>query len=630
MLDFLCLTGSAVAIAHCCLYTRSSIGNVLPIFLVKDVVLLLVMVKRQREKQYNSAREQRDYSQIRSGTGGAAALAQGLVQRSLPFGHCALSLLPITDTPVCNRDGIMYDNASIMPFVMKYKVDPVSGLPLKTSDLITLHVDVDEESGTWQCPVLTKHLTSHTKVVAVLQPDGKQANVYSFQAYHELNVKPKSYVDLTTSEPFHPKTDVIILNDPENDDWMQSHRAMDAFYHIRHGKELGLDRSQQEDNVRHSKTSQRILDQLEEQSKKQKALNDYNAATSSSEGNTTSSKLQILASDVLGVEYTTGKASTSLTSTAMPSHSAAHGESDRRLATTEELLMSQMKTMRGLKKKGYVRMHVFYADKEGDNEDALTLELHCDMAPRTCINFLGLCRQGRYDNTLFHRLIPNFMIQGGKALDGNDASYWGPDDEPFADEFDDRLKHSGPGILSMANSGPGTNKQQFFVTFKSCPHLDRKHSVFGRVVDADDSVGVLQLWQACPVDAKDRPKRPIRIVRMEVLVDPALEAEQLELARFERLAAARKASGEASKSRGPGAALTASASAGGGSTVGRYLQDRLRAADGGIDASSSKAQAQSSAGRGNVNDKDGSTNATVAKRHSPSPTRTKFGNFGNW
>jgi peptidyl-prolyl cis-trans isomerase-like 2 len=596
------------------------------------------MVKRQREKQYNSAREQRDYSQIRSGTGGAAALAAGAVQRSLPFGHCSLTLLPIADTPVCNRDGIMYENSSIMPFVMRHKVDPVSGRPLKTSDLITLHIDVDEESGTWQCPVLTKHLTSHTKVVAVLQPDGKQANVYSFQAYHELNVKPKSYVDLTTSEPFNPKTDVIVLNDPENEHWMQSHRAMDAFYHIRHGKELGLDRSQQEENVRHSKTSQRILDQLQqEQAKKQKALNESSAATSSAETNPTN-KLQILASDVLGVEYTTGKASTSLTSTAMPSHSAAHGASDRRFATNEELLMSQMKAMRGLKKKGYVRMHVAYTDKEGNmEEDALTLELHCDMAPRTCINFLGLCRQGRYDTTLFHRLIPNFMIQGGKASDGTDASFWGPD-EAFADEFDDRLKHSGQGIVSMANSGPGTNKQQFFVTFKSCPHLDRKHSVFGRVVgaDTDDSVRVLQKWQSCPVDAKDRPKRPIRIVRTEVLVDPALEAEQLELARFERLVAARKASAELSKPRGTVGAASASggkdsSSGGGGPAVGRYLQDRLRAADSGGDASSSKVQALSPAAGSNGRDNDGfTTHATVAKRHPPAPTRTKFGNFGNW
>jgi peptidyl-prolyl cis-trans isomerase-like 2 len=523
--------------------------------------------------------------------------------------------------------------------VMRHKVDPVSGRPLKTSDLITLNVDVDEESGKWQCPVLTKHLTSHTKVVAVLQPDGKQANVYSYQAYHELNVKSKSYVDLTTSEPFNPRTDVIVLNDPDNDEWMQSHRTMDAFYHIRHGKELGLDRRDQEEKVRHSKTSQRILDQLQQQSeKKQNALNDSSIAAASASASTSSTenpahKLQILASDVLGVEYTTGKASASLTSTAMPSHSAgAGGASDRRLATHEELLQSQMKAMRGLKKKGYVRMHVTYTDKEGDKEGAITMELHCDMAPRTCINFLGLCQRGRYDNTMFHRLIPNFMIQGGKALDGNDASYWGPDEGPFADEFDDRLKHSGPGILSMANSGPGTNRQQFFVTFKSCPHLDRKHSVFGRVVADDDSnsMRVLQRWQFCPVDSKDRPKRPIRIVRTEVLVDPAGEAEELELARFERLAAARKA-----KSNGTTAAASASSgkinsSGGGGSTVGRYLQDRLRPAASGGDASSPKAQGSSSAFGGNANDHDGATKVAVVKRHPPEPTTTKFGNFGDW
>lgn len=83
---------------------------------------------------------------------------------------------------------------------------------------------------------------------------------------------------------------------------------------------------------------------------------------------------------------------------------------------------------------------------------------------RTCTNFLGLCQAKKYDGTSFHRSIPSFMIQGGRAISGegtDDASLWGG---AFADEFDDRLKHDKIGVLSSANAGPNTNKRQFFVS----------------------------------------------------------------------------------------------------------------------------------------------------------------------
>jgi peptidyl-prolyl cis-trans isomerase-like protein 2 len=264
------------------------------------------------------------------------------------------------------------------------------------------------------------------------------------------------------------------------------------------------------------------------------------------------------------------------------------------------------------------------------------------MVPRTCINFLGLCRQGKYDGTVFHRLIPNFMIQGGRAPDGKDASSWG--DLPFPDEFDDRLKHSGRGVLSMANSGPGTNRQQFFVTLKSCPHLDRKHSVFGKVVSSEPGTGlsVLDLWESTPVDKKDRPKKEIRIVRMEVLVDPALEAQQLEEERFERLAAERSAK---KKSRGlgrppaplPVPARSEPVAAGTAPAVGRYLQDRLPPT-----SSSDSALPTTPAGRGaaaqNDDDDDAVTSSIQAgaapphrnQPRPPPPSKTTFGNFSDW
>jgi peptidyl-prolyl cis-trans isomerase-like protein 2 len=642
------------------------------------------MVKRQREKQYNSAREQRDYSQNRSGASSSFSRtgASSLVQRALPFGRCALTLLPVRD-PVCNRDGILFEGSAALSFAMRHGVDPASGQPLAPSQLVALNVDRggggdgedgggDPEEGpsSWRCPVLAKPLTAHTKAVAVLQRAGgvgagagrrRVANVYSYQAYYELNVKARSYVDLVTGEPFDPKADVIVINDPENEEWVRSHRVVENFYYATHGKELGLDRVDGRGgsgggggDVRHSKTAQRILDQL----KKPPAAPSNSAVPPtlpSSEpgpgGSREAKARRVLASDVLGVEYSAGLAATSLTSTAVAPLMDASG-GDRRLATDEEILQSQMRAMRALKKKGYVRLHTSLAAPDGsdagNNGDALlaaiTLELHCDAAPRTCINFLGLCREGRYDGTAFHRLIPGFMVQGGKAPDGQaDASYWG--DRDFADEFDDRLRHAGRGVVSMANAGPGTNRRQFFVTFKSCPHLDRKHTVFGRVVDEGGEGGsALDAWESVPVDKRDRPRREIRIVRAEVLVDPAAEAQQLEAARFERLAAARdakqqKAASGSSKAHGT-ALLPArsdpavAAAAASVPAVGRYLRDRLRPSvndDGAPPPFAGIKSSPVSAGEEVAPSvPKGAAAPAQPKNRPPPPSRASFGDFSGW
>jgi peptidyl-prolyl cis-trans isomerase-like 2 len=121
----------------------------------------------------------------------------------------------------------------------------------------------------------------------------------------------------------------------------------------------------------------------------------------------------------------------------------------------------------------------------------------------------------------------------------------------FVDEFDDRLRHTGAAILSMANSGKDTNKNQFFITFKACPHLDRKHTVFGEVVDdakdAASGIGTLQRMQLAGKDEKDRPIKPITLISTEIVVDPALEAEEIQEKKLAELADARARS---SKKRG--------------------------------------------------------------------------------
>ncbi|CAN5556991.1 peptidylprolyl isomerase [soil metagenome] len=112
----------------------------------------------------------------------------------------------------------------------------------------------------------------------------------------------------------------------------------------------------------------------------------------------------------------------------------------------------------------------------------ITVELYADKVPLTVENFVNLAQGGFYDGTTFHRVISGFMAQGG---DPTGTGTGGPGYQ-FGDEFHPSLRHDGAGILSMANAGPGTNGSQFFLTFGPTPHLDNKHSVFGKVTDGMD------------------------------------------------------------------------------------------------------------------------------------------------
>lgn len=112
----------------------------------------------------------------------------------------------------------------------------------------------------------------------------------------------------------------------------------------------------------------------------------------------------------------------------------------------------------------------------------IRLNLFPDKAPMTVLNFVNLISRGYYDGLTFHRVIPDFMIQGGCPL-GTGTGGPGYD---FRDEFAPDLKHDKPGILSMANAGPHTNGSQFFITHVPTPWLNMKHAIFGAVVDAKD------------------------------------------------------------------------------------------------------------------------------------------------
>ncbi len=120
------------------------------------------------------------------------------------------------------------------------------------------------------------------------------------------------------------------------------------------------------------------------------------------------------------------------------------------------------------------------------NKGDIKLRLFADKAPVTVANFVNLAKKGYYDGLTFHRVIPDFMIQGGCP---RGTGTGGPGYQ-FEDECTPELRHDAPGKLSMANAGPGTNGSQFFITHVATPWLDGRHTVFGEVLDAEDQAVV--------------------------------------------------------------------------------------------------------------------------------------------
>lgn len=130
-----------------------------------------------------------------------------------------------------------------------------------------------------------------------------------------------------------------------------------------------------------------------------------------------------------------------------------------------------------------MKVAIFDTDK-----GTIKLELFDDKTPKTVKNFEDLCEKKYYDGLVFHRVIPNFMVQGGCP----EGTGTGGPGYNFEDEFHPELKHDGPGVLSMANAGPNTNGSQFFITHEAQPHLDNRHSVFGKVIEGQDVVDAIE------------------------------------------------------------------------------------------------------------------------------------------
>eukprot|EP00743_Colponemidia_sp_Colp-15_P005162 GILK01005556.1.p1 GENE.GILK01005556.1~~GILK01005556.1.p1 ORF type:complete len:586 (+),score=131.88 GILK01005556.1:57-1814(+) len=463
---------------------------------------------------------------------------KGIPFKKLPFHCCALSFTPFED-PVATSDGSVFEVVHIMPYIKKFKKHPVTGEPLSVRDLIALHFHKNAD-GRYHCPVTYKVFTEHTHIVAIKT----SGNVYSYEAVDELNKKAKNWTDLLTGEPFTAQ-DIMTIQNPHD----VTVRTIDQFDHVVANKVANPQTSIEEDPrsfIRTNAATERIFQSLEAKNIISKtgasaaALNQATVATpvtgvkrSAEEileeakkklktGATATEKQQATVSKTAATvaaaaaakpkaheRYTTGRASASLTSTAV----SLHTRNELRELTVEEQRATVYAKVRKAKKKGYVRITTTHG--------MINIELHCDLVPMTCDNFLGLCENNYYENTIFHRSIRNFMIQGGDptGTGRGGESIW---KKPFRDEFHPKLSHSGRGIVAMANSGPGTNRSQFYITYKSCRHLDNKHSVFGTVVGGLETLNAME---AVETNMQDKPKQEIKITEILVFSNPFKEVE---------------------------------------------------------------------------------------------------------
>lgn len=439
--------------------------------------------QHQKDKLYLTNTEWRTEF---GGYKGRSASGENSKFRRLPFSCCSLSFQPF-ENPLCTKEGVVFDLMNIVPFLKKYGINPVTGEKLSAKELIKLNFHKNGD-GKYHCPVTFKIFNENTHIVAI-RPTG---NVFCMDAVERLNIKPSFFKDLLTDEPFTRK-DIISIQDPTKIDKFN----LNTFYHVRKNLKYG---DEDEDAARknpmyHLKSvnseTRDVLTELERE---------YKPAEKKEEEKKKADFLN-------AAHYSTGRVAASFTSTAMDpttQHEAA--------IIDEDVLRYEIVKKNG--KKGYVSMITNYG--------LLNLELHCEMVPKTCENFIKLCMKGYYRDTKFHRLIRNFVIQGGDPTGTGTGgeSAWG---DAFNDEIKPNLTHTGRGVLSMANSGPNTNKSQFFITFRSAKHLDGKHAVFGRVVGGLDTLDKVERIE---VDKKDKPKKDVIIEDCHVFVNPYEEADE--------------------------------------------------------------------------------------------------------
>ncbi|KAJ5489105.1 Peptidyl-prolyl cis-trans isomerase-like 2 [Penicillium diatomitis] len=427
--------------------------------------------------------------------------------KRLPFNFCSLSLQPFTH-PVCTQSGTIFDLTNILPWIKKHGTNPVDGSPLKSSDLIKLSIAKNED-GEYVDPVTYKVLTDNTHIVALRNT----GNVFAWDTVERLNIKGKMWRDLVTDQEFTRK-DIITLQDPQN---LQS-RDLSSFKYLEEGHTdiPGQTQSSGTVNADALGSSAKILKAKEAVAKARVERAQQQAGSIASKTGSKSGALGSTMQKSAGVQsekptpynaarFTTGKAAASFTSTGLTPHTSA----ELALLSEEEYMLKRGR----VKAKGYARIDT--------TAGHLNVELYPEYAPKAVWNFIQLAKKGYYKDVCFHRNIKGFMIQGGDptGTGRGGESIWG---KYFADEFEGPLKHDGRGTLSMANKGKNTNSSQFFFAYRALPHLDRKHTVFGRLIDdPSPSSTTFNSLETHPVEENtNRPVPDVRIKNVTVFVDP--------------------------------------------------------------------------------------------------------------
>lgn len=446
----------------------------------------------------------------------------------MPFNFCAASLQPFKH-PVCTADGTIFDVEVISQWLEKHGTNPVDGKPLSDKGLIKLNFarngDTDAQErgvcgggasdgkGEMVDPVTFKVFTDNTHIVAIRH--GSEANVFAWDTVERLNIKAKMWLDLVDDREFG-RSDIITLQDPQN---IES-RDLSKFKFLKDG-DVVLSKDQEEEKTKGSvnvnalgRVGVKVLrakEAVEKARREREAGGDVNRAKSLTKpgprGSTVKpSLIQEQKAAYNAAQYTTGRAAASFTSTGLTPETSG----ERAILSEEEYMLKPKR----IKIKGYARIET--------NLGSINVELQTETAPRAVWNFVRLSKKGYYNRVSFHRNIRNFMIQGGDptGTGKGGTSIWGKN---FQDEFDGPLTHDSRGIMSMANKGKNTNSSQFFITYKAAKHLDRKHTIFGRVVDGMD---VLTKLENAPVDDKSRPLKDIIMENVVVFVDPFEEFQK--------------------------------------------------------------------------------------------------------
>lgn len=440
-----------------------------------------------------------------AGAGVAKSKGSKTPFKRLPFNFCAVSLRPFA-TAVCTTDGTIFDYENILRWLEQHGTNPVDGKPLKKADLIKLNF-MKNDDGEYVDPVTYKVFTDNTHIVALKN----SGNVFAWDTIERLNIKAKNWHDLVSDEEFSRK-DITTLQDPQNIEA----RNLSSFQYIKDG--VGnLPKDQEADlaggaNANALGSTSKILKAKEAvaraRAEREKSNNPNqtisgNGNTKATPNGTSIGKSSMPApkpKPYNAAQYTTGRAAASFTSTGLTPETSG----ERALLTEEEYMLKPKR----VKIKGYARMQTSLGD--------LNLELYPEHAPKAVWNFTQLAKKGYYRDIVFHRNIKNFMIQGGDPTGTGKGgqSVWGKN---FNDEFDGPLLHDSRGVLSMANKGKNTNSSQFFILYRPAKHLDRKHTIFGKVVDGLDT---LRNLEAAETDGKDRPLEDITLNDINVLIDP--------------------------------------------------------------------------------------------------------------